>query len=56
MSEGVVSREQPWDPPQSPKQEQQQFADATVSKEAVIRCQSPNSFFPGESSHELKKT
>lgn len=52
MSESVVSRGQSH---QSPKQKKQEFPDATVSKEAVIRCQIPNSFFPGKSSHELKK-
>lgn len=47
-------RKQSQDPHQSSKQKQQEFADTTISKEAVIRCQIPNSYFAGKSSHELK--
>lgn len=42
MNGSVVSREQAWDPHQSPKPE---LARATISRESVISGQIPNSSF-----------
>lgn len=54
ISEGVVYGEQSQHPYQSPKQKQQESADTTFSKEAVIR-QILNIFFLGKSFCEFKK-
>lgn len=54
MGESVVSREQSWNPHQSPKQKKPELTYATISKESVISGQIPNSDFPGKSSYELK--
>lgn len=54
ISEGVVYGERSQDPYQSPKQKQQESADTTISKEAVI-SQILNIFFLGKSLCEFKK-
>lgn len=40
-----MSREQAWDPHQSPKQKEPELVCATVSKKLVISGQIPNSDF-----------